>query len=227
MIIAIMVILFCGGRSWAHAIWIDGADKTYRIAYGEPGVDEERYDPAKVVMARAFDEKGVPVTCRKKKTDRGVELTPASDAAAMIARLDNGYWVKEKGDWIQGTKRDHPRAAAAEHTIKETAYLRSWSPKLSGPLGLELSLVPIGGACGAQDEHMRVQALWRKKPLPKAKVFYKHDAYVFADANGVAEIPCPRSGGAVFEVEHTIPEAKDPDTNAVVYSSTLVVSASR
>ena len=99
-IIAIISLLFCGGRSWAHAIWIDGADKTYRIVYGEPGVNEERYDPAKVVMARALDENGKSVTCGRKDTARGVELTLASDAAAMIVRLDNGYWVKKNGKWL-------------------------------------------------------------------------------------------------------------------------------
>jgi uncharacterized GH25 family protein len=223
VIIAIGLLLCCSGRSWAHAIWIDGAGKTYRIVYGGHGENAERYDPAKVVMVRAFDDKGKPVACSKKEKARGVELSPAAGAVAIIARLDNGYWIKEGGRWIQGTKREHPRAAAAEHTIKETAYVRSWSPTLAKPLGLELALIPIDAACGTPAAHVRVQALWRGKPLPKAKVFYEHDKYREADKRGIAEVPCPRRGDAVIEVEHALPAVADLDTNDVVYSSTLVM----
>lgn len=208
----------------AHVIWFESQKSNYQLIFGHPELNDiQSITLSKFQGATAYDagKNSIPVT-----TDFiGGELfvTPQSQASALTAFYDNGYWIQNPDGSSTNLTTEQAAAIAYQDTtnyVKYTKYLAQWSNVLAEPFGLPLEIIPLANPLGLESgDQLPIQVLYQGNLLLNPTVEYLGNTLTL-DAAGVAIIPIGDGGLQVIEASYTDPGAIDP---GISYATTLAV----
>jgi len=246
-LLAGVLALASTGPASAHDVWLtlsgDAAGRRVIINYGHPD-DRPPAFADKVIDIFAISsgerrslldgleaatESGIPVAKTKVFADDGHTL--------IVARYDNGFWVKTgDGLYRNATRRLVPDAA-------DSLWSGKFAKALTGPgapwqqlVGHALEILPLSDPAKATPgTRLRVKVLFRGEPLAGAEVergdgvtaVPEKDIPRFkTDAEGIASIEIVKPGQHLLVIDHKVTPSATPDqANVDLYNATLWFSA--
>lgn len=218
----------------AHSIWIvrDDNQGEFNILYGHPEEGPQAYDSIKFEGARAYNQNGAIVPISIQRRYHRVRLVSKGNVAAIIARHNNGYFIRTG----EGESRNVFRPEALElntdqvqisHTYKYTKAFFEASGLVSQRFGLPLEVIPQQdpftiGAGGT----LTVQVLFKGEPQQGVTVEYRGQK-VTTNNNGIAFVSIGQGNQHIIESEYSIPSKHDRATDEIGYASSLTIDKGR
>lgn len=193
--IALVSSLLLLGQAQAHHVWIEQDGKQATLYFGEFGDNLRELSPGRLdnfgkPMAQKVTGKGVEAQAAVK-TANGFALTSSAAKGESLIVEDNAYPIGNRKDGDKTYRSLYVPAARliADNTRQDAK--------------LALDLVPTG----KQDANgVEVQAIYKGKPLPKAKVAVitasGWSQELRADEDGKLMFKMPWKGSYVLEVKH-------------------------
>lgn len=210
----------------AHVIWFDQQSNNYELIFGHPELNSpEPLILSKFKEANAYDANKNPIPLTTNFIGGQLFVTPESQASALTAFYDNGYWLRNPDGSSTNITQEEAEAINYQNTsnfVKYTKYLAEWSDVLAEPFGLPLEIIALENPLGLQSgDQLPIQVLFQGDVILNPIVEYLGQT-LSIDANGVVLIPIGQGGLEVIEASYQVPDLINP---AVSYATTLSVQA--
>lgn len=218
----------------AHSIWIvrDDNQGEFNILYGHPEEGPQAYDSIKFEGARAYNQNGAIVPISIQRRYHRVRLVSEGNVAAIIARHNNGYFIRTGEDEFRNVFRPEALELNTDqvqisHTYKYTKAFFESSGLVSQRFGLPLEVIPQQdpftiGAGGT----LKVQVLFKGEPQQGVTVEYRGQK-VTTNNNGIASVSLRQGNLHIIESEYSIPSKSDRATDEIGYASSLTIDKGR
>jgi len=218
----------------AHSIWIirDDNQGEFNILYGHPEEGPQDYDSIKFEGAKAYDQNGISVPISIQRKYHRARLVSKGNIAAIIARHNNGYFIRTGEDEFRNVFRPEALELNTDqveisHTYKYTKAFFGSSGLISQRFGLPLEIIPQQDpfAIGAGGT-LNVQVLFKGEPQSGVTVEYRGQK-VTTNNNGIASVSLGQGNLHIIESEYGIPSKNDRATDEIGYASSLTIDKGR
>ncbi|MBI3516888.1 MAG: DUF4198 domain-containing protein [Proteobacteria bacterium] len=219
----------------AHDLWLTVAgDGRIVVNYGHPD-DRLPPDPARLLELGPVDGASLRPGIARTIVDGIPVLTsalPADARGLLVARYDNGYWVRTPEGSRNTSKRMAPTATTSRWSVKfAKAVVSAGASGFDRPVGHDLEIVPLADPLAVRaGETLPVRVLFGGKPLAGAQVERgdgvtpvpeKEIPRYRTSADGVAEVLIVRPGQQLLVIDHIVPGAHPALATEDMFNATL------
>lgn len=217
------IVCFTASGLYAHELWVEKADGSYRILYGHRAEEEHKpeivpYKSGDVLDVKCFDSTGQEIVADIQKN------TPVSlkgDCAVVYSVFSSGYW----SETVTGTKnisRDKVKTPIYSwYSLESVKRIDAWSEAMKKPLTDSLEIVPLHNTLilkkGAK---VRLLVTFNKKPLENVVVTYDEKPRGTTDRAGRVNLRIRHSGFQMISASY---KKKNPSPKAdeTIYTANL------
>jgi len=219
------IVCFTASGLYAHELWIERADGSYRILYGHRSEGEHKgeivpYKSGNVLDVKCFDSAGQEIVSDVQKN------TPVSfkgNCAVVYSVFSSGYWTKT----VTGTKnisRDKAKTPIYSwYSMESVKRIDAWGEAIKKPLTDSLEIVLLHDPLKLKNgEKLRLLVTFNKKPLENVVVTYDEKPRGTTDRAGRVNLRVRHSGfqmiSASYKNRNKKPSIKADET---IYTANL------
>ncbi len=223
---AIVIFLFLTVPGFAHHVWIEKENSTFRVLWGHPP-EVYNYDPKNLKEVKALDSKDKEVTLLKKVEKDVVYLTSKSNVSILTALFEGGYIVTTPDGKKKITKREAEKSGVQIiDSFYSTQYAKgifSCSQNIIKPVGLKFEIIPLKNPCELKvNDVLPIQVYFEGKPLEGVKVeTSNHTDVGKTDKDGNLSIKVAEKGMQIILSKHRVATKNDPDADYLSYTTVL------
>lgn len=216
--IAVLSAVFFVGSASAHYLWVAQEGDVYYVARGGLPDRFEPYNPASVVLLKAFDRGGMEVPTRRSDQKERVSFSAEKSVSLAAVMTEWGNRVNTtRGKKLMTRKEAEAQGLKVLQAFTSTQTSKTVfedSSTISKPLGLKFEIVPETSPFSVKPgEELKIKVLFDGVPLKDAAVTSGQNAKTVTDKEGNAAIALSPDGWNVIMAQHRIMTPNDSEYN--------------
>jgi uncharacterized GH25 family protein len=226
-VVALLSMVCSVGSASAHYLWVTQEAGVYYVARGGLPDKFEPYNPAAVVLIKAFDRDGMEVPARRSDQKEGVSFRADKPVSLAVVMTEWGSRVNTtKGKKLMNRKEAEAQGFKVLQSFTSTQTSKTVfedNPIVAKALGLKFEIVPGRSPFGLRPgEAMKIMVLFEGSPLKDATVTSGENEKTVTDKDGAAEVVISREGWNVIMAQHRIMTPNDMEHNFRQFMTFLV-----
>ncbi len=216
--IAVLSAVFFVGSASAHYLWVTQEGDVYYVARGGRPDKFEPYNPAAVVLIKAFDREGMEVPTRRSDQKERVSFSAEKSVSLAAVMTEWGSRVNTtKGKKLMTRKEAEAQGFKVLQSFTSTQTSKSVfedGASVCKPVGLKFEIVPERSPFSLKPgEEMKIKVLFEGVPIKDSAVSSGQNAKAVTDKEGNAAIPLSPEGWNVIMAQHRIMTPNDSEYN--------------